>query len=752
MSHDPRHDRRHQSLEDLKTRVFPPLRGLDTIENLADEITRRAVVRGFLVGFGGLTVGCTGSSNDTGTTGGITETATADTGEEDCDTGDSTTELEGHNIGVWVNIATDGTVTIVTSKAEMGQGIATAACQLVAEELEVDWGSVTYRFEPELEPYTTGRGGGTWGSLSLMAIYDPLREAGAAARQMIVSAAAARWGVDASECSTLAGVVSHPDHGELSYAELAEEAAEIPAPNTVQLKDPADHTIVGQPLERVDIRDHVTGTQIYGTDVVVPDMVYAAVRQSPVFGSEVANFSSLSVDGTDAMAIVPILNGVAVVAESLWIAQTVADALAIEWTTDPVMDVLTSASLSETFWADLNVPGSFGNDKGNPDMAMAGAAVTHEGDYEVPLLAHTTMEPPAATAHVAREGCEIWISTQYPSGVQSAASQVTGFDKSQCTIHNTAVGGGFGRKAETDYATQTVMIAAAIGRPVKVIWSRGEDIQHDYYRPPAVGRITAGLNADGDLIAWIGKTTAASLWGSGSTWGFDEVPYGCSNENIGATGGDFGIPLGFFRSPGFCKYNFMIESFMDELAEQADIEPSQLRLQNLAHNPRMLAALEAVLEAADWDNPTNDGAAHGCSVLQVGTETFIAQVAEVSVDADNAITLHKVWVAVDCGTIVNPDIVKSQMEGCVIYSLSTGLYGEITIEGGKVEQSNFDGYPLLRMAAAPDVEVVIIDSQENPGGVAEYAVGGAVPAVTNAIYKACGIRVRTLPIDKHGLS
>ena len=281
---------------------------------------------------------------------------------------------------------------------------------------------------------------------------------------------------------------------------------------------------------------------------------------------------------------------------------------------------------------------------------------------------------------------------------------------------------------------------------------RTEDVQHDYYRPPSVGRITAGLNADGDLIAWIGKCVSASLWGSGSTWGFDEVPYGCPNENIGGDGGDFGIPLGFFRSPGFCKYNFMIESYMDELAEVAGIEPAQLRLQNLGGNARMHAVLTAALEAADWDNPTNAGAAHGCSVLQVGTETYIAQVAEVSVAKDGAITLHKVWVAVDCGKIVNPDIVSSQMEGSVIYSLSTGLYGEITLEGGAVQETNFDSYSLLRLAAAPDVEVILIDSDEDPGGAGEYAVGGAIPAVTNAIYKAAGVRVRTLPIDKHGLS
>jgi isoquinoline 1-oxidoreductase beta subunit len=757
MSHDPRHDRRHQSLESLQGRVFPPLRGLDTIENLADKITRRAIVRGFLIGFTGLTVGCSGG-DDTGTTGstttdsGTTSGDTRETGLEECDTGDASVTVSGHDVGVWINIASDGTVTIVTSKAEMGQGIATAACQLVAEELDVAWENVTYRIEAELDPYTTGRGGGTWGSLSLMAIYDPLREAGAAARQMIVNAAASRWDVSAQECSTSNGVVSHPDHGDLDYAELAEEAGALPVPSSVRLKDPADYTIIGKPKERVDIRDHVTGAQIYGTDVVVPDMVYAAVRQCPAFGGEVANFSDLSVDGTDAMAVVAILNGVAVVAESLWVAQKVLDALDVQWSTDAAITSLSTESLFESFWADLNQPGSFGNDKGNPDQALANAVVTHEADYAVPILAHASLEPPAATAHVTSDGCEVWISTQYPSGVQSAASQVTGFSKSKCIVHSTAVGGGFGRKAETDYATQAVMIAAEIGRPVKLIWSRTEDIQHDYYRPPAVGRVTAGLNSEGKIIAWIGKTVAASLWGSGSTWGFDEVPYGCENENIGADGGDFGIPLGFFRSPGFCKYNFMIESFIDELAEAGGIEPSQLRLQNLAHNPRMLAVLEAALQAANWDSPENAGAAHGCSVLQVGNETFIAQVAEVSVDGDNAITLHKVWVAVDCGKVVNPDIVAAQMEGCVIFSIATGVYGELTIKDGTIEQANFDSYPLLKLADSPDIEVLIIESDEDPGGVAEYAVGGAIPAITNAIYKASGIRVRTLPIQKHGLS
>jgi len=592
----------------------------------------------------------------------------------------------------------------------------------------------------------------TAGSMSIMTMYTPLREVGAAAKEMLITACAQRWQVDPESLTAENSYVTHPTMGSVSYGELAEDASLLPIPEEPQLKDPSKFKIIGKSLARLDTPDHIEGKSIFGTDVVVPDMLYAAVSQSPVFGGEVSNFDSLTVQGTNAEAIVQIPGGVAVLAKSYWEAEKVAQSLELEFDNPEGMEDLSSEDISEQLTQDLTKPGTQMSLVGNPESALETAPIKVEAIYEVPFLAHTTMEPMTCTAKVTPVSCEVWVPTQGAQMVKSAAVANTGLDSSSVEVHPTYLGGGFGRKVDTDYAIHAVLAAKAVGKPVKVLWSREEDIQHDHFRPVFKAALKGGIDDSNKLISWIWKNAGPSLMGGSFDFmAIGSVPYDVPNRSTHYVKSSFGIPVGWWRSVGASQNGFFIESFEDELAHAAGADPLEFRKEHLKDNSRNLAVLEKVAEMANWGHPSIPGAAQGVAFAP-HAGSIVAQVVELSVDSGGEVKVHKVYCAIDCGDVVNPDIVKAQMEGCIIFGLTAALYGEITIENGCAKQSNFHDYPILTMKDSPPVETEIIISGKRRTGVGESGVPPIAPAVTNAIYAATGHRIRTLPVSRYEFS
>jgi isoquinoline 1-oxidoreductase beta subunit len=664
-------------------------------------------------------------------------------------------DAESSDVTIWINISEDNQITIIVAKAEMGQGISTALPMIVAEELEADWQKIKVELKGELGEYSIGFMGITGGSTSIATLFEPMREVGAAAKEMLITACANKWQVEQASLVAEKGYVKHPTSGQsISYGELAKEASELPVPDNPTLKDPSEFTIIGQSLPRLDSPDHIEGKSVFGIDADVSGMLYAAVKQSPVFGGEVSNFSSLSVEGTGAEDIVEIPGGVAVIAKSYWEAEKVLKSLEIEFSTPEGMEELSSEDISEQLTQDLTKPGAQANLIGDPVSAMETASITLEATYEVPFLAHGTMEPMTCTAKVTSESCEIWVPTQGARMAQGAARTATGLDSSSITVNTTCLGGGFGRKVGTDYVTQAVLAAKKAGKPVKVIWSREEDIQHDYYRPVFKAELKGGINDSSKLVSWIGKNAGPPImaWGEidfMAVTGFSSIPYDTPDMSAHYVKSDSEIPIGWWRSIGFSQNGFFVESFMDELANAAEVDPLEFRKDHLTG--RSLTVLEKAAEMANWGNASVPGAVQGVAFcLHSGSIT--AQVAEVSVGSDGEVTVHKIYCAIDCGDVVNPDIVKAQMEGAVIFGLTAALYGEITIENGRVQQSNFHDYPILTLKDAPPVETEIIISGSRRTGVGEAGVPPIAPAVTNAIFAATGQRIRRLPISRYEFS
>jgi isoquinoline 1-oxidoreductase beta subunit len=688
------------------------------------QLTRRTFLKTTALGLTGLTLGCT------------IEPWPSD--------------VKSSNVTVWINISEDNQITIMVAKAEMGQGVATALPMIVAEELEADWEKIKVEFRGEIDDYFIGGFMGmTGGSMSISSLFEPLREAGATAKEMLITACSQRWQVDTESLTAENSYVTHPTKGSISYGELAEEASALPVPEEPQLKDPSEFKIIGKPLARLDTPDHLEGKSIFGTDIVVPDMVYAAVRQSPVFGGEVTNFDSLTVDDTNAEAIVQIPGGVAVVAKSYWEAERVATSLELEFDNPEGMEDLSSEDISQQLTQDLTTPGNQIRLVGDPESAMETAFIKAEAIYEVPFLAHATMEPMTCTAKVTPTSCEVWVPTQSARMVQSVARSNTDLDRSSIEVHPTHLGGGFGRKIETDYVIQAVLAAKAVGKPVKVIWSREEDIQHDYYRPVFKAELKGGIDEGNKIISWIGKSAGPSLMGGS----FDfmatmSIPYDAPNMSTHYVASNFGIPVGWWRSVGASQNGFFVESFIDELAHAAGEDPLEFRKEHFKDNLRKLAVLEKVAEMANWGRPSIPGAMQGVAFAP-HAGSILAQIVEVSVESGGEVIVHKIYCAIDCGDVVNPDIVKAQMEGGIIFGLTAALYGEITIENGCAKQSNFHDYRLLTMKDAPPVETEIIISNERRTGVGESSVPAIAPAVTNAIYAATGHRIRRLPISRY---
>ncbi len=609
--------------------------------------------------------------------------------------------------------------------------------------------------DPLLHQQATGN------STSVRGAWEPLRRAGATGRAMLVSAAAQSWKVDASSCRAERGTVIHvPTGRRVTYGALADAAAKLPVPDTVALKDPKDFRLIGTPAKRLDSPDKVNGKAQFGIDVKVPGMKVATVAACPVFGGKLAGVDESKAKAvTGVRQVVRLDNAVAVIGDHMWAAQRGLRALDIRWDEGPHA-ALTTADIVQQLETASQKPGVVARREGDVVRAMAGAARKVEAVYQTPFLAHATMEPMNCTVHVRKDGCDVWVGTQVQTAAQAAAAQVTGLPLEKVRLHQYLLGGGFGRRLEIDFIAQAVQIAKRVEGPVKVVWTREEDTQHGVYKPYFYDRLAAGLDEQGMPIAWshrlTGSSVAARMVPPAFKNGLDpdtiegaaEPPYTFPNMLVDYVRQEPpGIPTGWWRGVGPTHNVFVVESFIDELAAAAKKDPFEYRRALLAGSPRARGVLELAVEKAGWGKPLPSGRGRGISLVHAFGETYIAQVAEVSVSKEGDVHAHRMVVAVDCGMIVNPDTVKAQMESGVNFGLGAALFNEITLKGGRVEQANFNNYRALRINEAPVIDVYLVKSAEAPGGIGEPGTCGVAPAVTNAIFAATGKRLRKLPVD-----
>ncbi len=691
----------------------------------------------------------------------------------------------GSFLNAWLRIAPDDTVTVIVDRAEMGQGVYTALPMLLAEDLGCEWSRVRVVAAPADPVYRNvflvkemlsgGQPMGntanwlvgklarlfgqqvTGGSSSVRGAYKPLRIAGATARGMLIAAAARRWGVPESECRGEAGVVSHlGGERRLTYGALAAEAAGLRPPKRPNLKQPNEWRLIGQPLPRLDLPAKVDGSAGFGIDVRVQGMLFAAVAACPVFGGTLGRHDparALAMPGVK--AVLPLKDALAVLADNTWRAQQALAAVEIEWT-DPPGPLVDSAAIEASLRAALDETGRIAEESGDVAKALAGSVRRLRADYEVPYLAHAAMEPINATARVMPDGVDLWIPTQAQEISAKAAAEAAGTSTDKVRVHTTYLGGGFGRRSEADIATQAVSIAKLAGAPVQVVWSRAEDMRHDFYRPAAACRLEAGLDADGRLLAWQQRLASPSILARifpPATWiepdgtaveGAVKQPYAIANRRVSHTVRSFPVPVGFWRSVGHSYTAFFNECFIDEAAEAAGKDPLAFRLGLLGEAPRQRAVLELAAAKASWGTSLPPGRGRGIA-LHSSFGSHVALVAEVLVDA-TGLSVVRVVAAIDCGVIINPDTVAAQVEGSIVFGLTAALYGRISLEGGRVVEQGFDDYPMLKLSEMPVVELHMLESSELPGGVGEPVVPPVAPALCNAIFAATGKRIRRLPV------
>jgi isoquinoline 1-oxidoreductase subunit beta len=648
----------------------------------------------------------------------------------------------------WIEIRPDGAVTIWTGRSEMGQGVRTAMPMIVAEELEADWTRVRVA-QADADPAYGDQF--TVGSRSVRSGFEPLRKAGAAAREMLIGAAALTWNVPREACRARTGMVEHvPTGRRLGYGDLAARAATLPVPADPPLKPPSEFRILGHRMPRVDTPDKVSGAAIFGLDVRVPGMAYAAVARCPVFGGRVRTFDpapALAVPGVH--RVMQISSGVAVVAERTWAAFQGKHALTIEWDEGPTAR-WSSDGIWSAFASAAARPGEVVRAVGDVDANLQAAAQTIEAVYQAPYLAHACMEPMNCTAQVRGNACEIWAPTQSPQGIQRAAARVTGLPLEAITVHVTYVGGGFGRRGgPVDYATEAVELAQQLAGPVQVVWTREDDIQNALYRPATYNVLRGGLDARGAPLVWSHRLVGPEGGAFLITRGADELIYPVPHFRLERVIEDPGIPVAPWRGVGPSHNGWVVESFVDELAHAAGKDPYAYRRELIAHQPRLLGVLDLAAQRAGWGAAPPAGRSRGIALWQFG-ETFLAQVAEVSVGSDGGVRVHRVVCAADCGIIVNPDTVEAQLQSAIVYGLTAALYGEVTIERGRVAQSNFTDYRMLTLAEMPEIEVHLVQSEAAPGGVGEAGLPPIAPAVCNAIFAGTGKRIRRLPIGRVG--
>jgi isoquinoline 1-oxidoreductase beta subunit len=672
---------------------------------------------------------------------------------------------------IWVQVNADDSVRIVLTMLEMGQGVMTSMPMLVAEELDFDWNKIKTEWAPADAKYGNPNFGGqqlTAGSNSVRGMWKLLRESGAAARLMLVSAAAQTWSVPESTCTTDKGVVIHQASGRrLSYGALVDKAAALPVPTAITLKNPGAFKVLGQSLARLDIPEKVNGTARFGIDVKLPGLLTARVVRCPVFGGTVASVNADKAKAVPGVShVVRISTGVAVVANNYWSASKGAQALEVKWNEGPLA-TLTSAAIMAKYKTLAQEPGKVARNDGNADQAFpvaaAGAANPRafERQYEAPFLAHACMEPMNCTADVRADGCDVYVPTQGQTASHQAAVAASGLPADKVKIHTTYMGGGFGRRGEADFVIDAVETSKAIGKPVKVVWSREDDIQHDYYRPVSYARMWGAVDASGTPTVFKQRLIQQSLMkrlGGLPPNGVDfisldgaaNLPYDIPNVKMEYTESDPGIPFGFWRSVGASFQGFVIEAFIDELAAAAGKDPFQFRRDLLGKAPRHKAALELAAEKAGWSTPVAAGRGRGIAVMEC-FGSILAQVTEVSVDARGNVKVHRIVCTVDTGWVINPDTIVAQMEGGIVYGLTAALKGEITIQNGRVVQKHFGDYPPLRHNEMPQIEVFIVPSTETPGGIGEPSTALAAGSLVNAIYAATGKRIYSLPIRPSAL-
>ena len=669
----------------------------------------------------------------------------------------------------WLSIDRDGQVTIVNSVPEMGQGTSTSMPMIVADELDVDLSKVKVVQAPAnptlyANPVTGSQSyGGSRGIRDHLAAW---RKAGAAGREMLKQAAANEWGVPVDEVETEPGAVVHKKSGrKLPYGQLVDKAQKLPVPQDPKLKKPSEFRYIGKEFARIDLPIKTDGKAIYGYDVKVPGMLIASIERIPVVhGGKVKSFDATAAKQVKGVRhVVQVSSGVAVVADSTWAALKGRRALKVQWDDGPLA-TLTSDQISKEYREAIKQPGLPARKVGDAEQALTtGSGKTLEAFYEVPFLEHACMEPMNATAQVTADGVTLWVPTQSPGGHQALAAKLAGVPPEKVVVNTTMLGGGFGRRGEPDFVTDAVEVAMAVKAPVKVEWTREDDIRHGFYRPATYNHFRARLDAQGQPVAWWNRIVGPGILiqhgraksgtvDAAAVSGAADLPYDIANILVEWKEKDFGVPVGFWRSVGASQNAFITESFIDELAHAAGKDPYEYRRALLGNDKakRHKAVLELAATKANWAAPLPAGRARGIAVA-FSYGSYAAHVSEVSLTPEGKVRVHKVTCAVDCGIAVNPDQVRAQMEGGVVYALTAAFYGAITLDKGRVVQSNFNDYPMMRIAEAPEVETHILDSGEAPGGIGEPGVPTVAPSVTNALFVLTGKRIRSLPIKAEDL-
>ena len=669
-------------------------------------------------------------------------------------------------LNAFINVSPNEKIAILISKSEMGQGVVTSLSMLAAEELECDWKQIHTEFAPAAKVYFDPVFGmqGTGGSQSVHSGWVPMRTAGATAREMLIAAAAQKWGVDASECHAENGAVIHTaSKRRLTYGSVAETASKLTPPANVKLKDPSEFKVIGKPAKRLDTPDKVCGKAMFGIDARRPGMLHAAVLRCPIFGGKVASFDASKAKALPGVKdVIQISTGVAVVADNTWTAFQGKKALNVTWDEGPNAGV-SSGSIFKAFEERAEKPGVVSRKEGDAAAAMASAGQKIEAVYRVPYEAHATMEPMNCLADVQADRVDIWAPTQFQTPAQGIAAGIAGVKPEQSFVHTTYLGGGFGRRGWSDFVTDACEVSKAMKAPVQVTWTREDDMQHDYYRPASYIKMAAGLDANGNPSAFTARVACDSIMNwffpgsvkngmdSSSVEGVSDIAYDIPNILVDYQLVSGPVPMGFWRSVGASQNGFFSESFIDELAVAAKKDPYEYRKALLGKKPRHLGVLNLAAEKAGWNQPLPKGMYRGIAVLEAFA-TYVAEVAEISIDKDKNVKVHRIVCALDCGRVVNPGIIEQQAMSAMVFGLTQTLKGEITIDNGRVVQANFDTYEPLRLNECPKMEVYIVPSTETPTGMGEPAVPPVAPAVCNAIFAATGKRIRKLPVRPEDLT
>jgi isoquinoline 1-oxidoreductase beta subunit len=662
----------------------------------------------------------------------------------------------------FVRIGTDERVTVIVNHSEMGQGVYTSLPMLLAEELDADWTKVGFEPAPVDPKYNHPVFGMqmTGGSSSVWSGMEQFRQAGAAARAMLIAAAAQQWKTNATACRTESGAVFNGSR-KLTYGQLVGAAARLTPPANVQLKDPKTFKLIGKPIKRLDTPEKLNGKAVFGIDVKLPGMLTAVVVRAPIFGAKMKSFDdsrALSMAGVRKIAAIP--SGVAVIADSFWQAKMARDVIRVDWD-EGSMQTFSTSQMMQQFREQAKSPGTSVRNDGDAAGALAKAAKKIEAVYEVPYLSHLMMEPLNCAVDLRQDTCEIWTGTQFQTVDRANAAKAAGLPNEKVQIHTTFLGGGFGRRAnpQSDFVVEAIHVAKAAGAPVKVIWTREDDMAGGWYRPAFLHAIEGGLDASGNAVSWRSRLVGQSImagtlfaammmkgkdYDPSSVEGVDDLPYAIPNLAVESHQADVGIPVQWWRSVGHSHTAFATECFVDELAGLAEKDPYQFRRQLLGKQPRHLGVLDLVAKKAEWDKPAPKGIGRGIAV-HFSFGSYSAQVAEVSV-TDGNVRVHRMVCAIDCGQYVNPGIIAAQTEGGAIFGASAALFQELTFASGRLQQTNFNTFPVMRMNECPEIETYIVENNEKSGGIGEPGVPCAAPAIANAVFAVTGKRIRRLPI------